>query len=172
MRERIACVMLLAVLAVTAGCAGYTHYFPLPPGAEGAKTFAFEIFKNRTLYTDIEFEFTAALQREISAKTPLAVAPRGRADLLVTGAVESYKQKVLRESKDDEVTRYSIAITVSYVLKRLPSDGRPAKVLRESKELARSASYEVTSNSTETDARVEAIRTLARKVVSHMFETW
>jgi len=45
------------------GCRGYTHGFPMPPGAEDVKTIAVDIFKNKTLYSDIEFEFTHALQR-------------------------------------------------------------------------------------------------------------
>jgi hypothetical protein len=172
MISRLLQVACFTVLSLVAGCSGYTHSFALPPGAQGAKTFAFELFKNRTLYTNLEYEFTAALQREISAKTPLTVAPSGQADLLVTGAVEAYTLRVLRESSDDDVTRYAISLTASYMLKRLPFDGRPAKVIREAKEITRTAEYEVRSSTTEAEARERAIRRVARQVVSHMFETW
>ena len=154
------------------GCRGYAHSFPMPPGAEGVRTVAIEIFKNRTLYTDIEFEFTHALQREICAKTPLKIATRATAGAVVTGAIEAYNRKVLREFETDDVARYSIVLTVSYEFTRLPSEGEPAKVVSSSKSLKRSAEYEVMSNITEADARAEAVRKIARKVVSHMFEKW
>ncbi len=56
--------------------------------------------------------------------------------------------------------------------KRLPSAGEPEKVIRTARKLERSAEYEVMSHLTEADARAEAVRKIARKVVSHMFETW
>ncbi len=166
-------VILPAVFAVAlSGCAGYSHYFALPPGAEGIQTLAIEIFKNKTLYTDIEFEFTSALQREVCAKTPLRIAPRATADALLSGAIESYDREVLRESDADQVTRYSVIVTVSYRFEQLvPGEEKP-KLVSEAKGLSRSADYEVRSNLSEADARAEAVRKVARKVVSHIFETW
>ena len=165
-------LFVLAAAAALGGCRGYTHGFALPPGAEGIETVAVEIFRNKTLYTDLEFEFTQALQREICAKTPLVVASRGEADAVVTGAIESYRRVVLREFESDDVARYSIVVTVSYEFRRLPADGRAEQVVRSAKKLERSAEYEVMSHLTEADARAEAVRKIARKVVSHMFETW
>jgi len=170
-RNRLGMVVI-AVMAALPGCPGYSHYFTLPRGAEGIQTVAIEIFRNKTLYTDVEFEFTAALQREISAKTPLAIATRGRADALLSGAVESYERVVLRESEADDVTRYSIVLTVSYTFQRLPPGGEEPTLIKTAKSVSRSAEYEVTTNITEADARAEAIRKVARKVVSHIFETW
>ena len=174
-RSTGAAALAFAVLAsaiALPGCPGYTRGFAMPPGAEGVKTVAVDIFKNKTLYTDIEFEFTRALQREICAKTPLKIARRGNADAVVYGAIESYTKAVLRESISDEVAKYSIALTVSYEFRRLPSDGKPEKVISSSEKLKRSAEYEVMSHLTEADARAEAVRKIARKVVSHMFEKW
>jgi len=174
LRRALALALVAAAAAAFAlpGCRGYTHGFAMPPGAEGVKTIAVEIFKNKTLYTDIEFEFTRALQREICAKTPLKIAERGNADAVVSGAIEVYEKAVLRESVTDDVSRYSIVLTVSYEFRRLPFDGRPSKVITSSEKLKRSAEYEVMSRETEPDARAEAVRKIARKVVSHMFEKW
>lgn len=168
----IAALALAAAAACLPGCRGYTHGFALPPGAEGMKTVAIDIFTNRTLYTDVEFEFTQALQREISAKTPLRIESRGNADATITGAILSYSKKVLRESESDAVSRYSIVLTVSYEFTRLPAEGEPEKIIRSSKKLERSAEYQVMSHLTGADARAEAVRKIARKVVSHIFETW
>ena len=170
-RSIVALTLAAAALSVP-GCWGYTHGFSLPPGAEGVKTVAINIFTNKTLYTDVEFEFTQALQREVSAKTPLEIASRGNADSVITGAILSYKRVVLREFENEAVARYSIVLTVSYEFKRLPVEGEPEKIIRSSKKLERSAEYEVMSHLTEADARAEAVRKIARKVVSHIFETW
>jgi hypothetical protein len=164
--------VLPLLAALVTGCSGYAHLFPLPKGAEGARTVAIEIFANKTTETDLGFDFTAALQRELCAKTPLRVADRGEADTLVNGAVEAFERIPLREFETDDVARYSIALTVSYTFTRLPTGGVKERVVSSAKKLRRSAEYEVMSNITEADARREAVRKIARKVVSHMFETW
>ena len=173
----ILALALAAVVLCLPGCPGYTHGFALPPGAEGMKTVAVDIFTNKTQYVNLEFEFTEALRREVSAKTPLTIALRGTADAAITGAIVAYERKVLREDKADAVSRYSIELTVTYEFTRLAANGEPDKVIRstnsiKSKKLKRSAEYEVMTNETEADARAEAIRKIARKVVSHIFETW
>ena len=175
MRHAYRSIVVLALTAAAvclSGCRGYTHGFALPPGAEGMKTVAVDIFANKTLYADIEFEFTHALQREVSAKTPLKIASRGNTDAAITGAILAYKRVVPRESESDAVSRYFIVLTVSYEFKRLPAEGEPEKIIRASKKLVRSADYQVMSNITEADARAEAVRKIARMVVSHIFETW
>ncbi|MFW6107598.1 MAG: LptE family protein [bacterium] len=163
---------LLLAAAAAGGCAGYTHGFRLPPGAEGVETVAIDLFKNKTLYTDLENEFALALQREIEAKTPLRVASRGSADAVMTGSIDDYDRVVLREFETDQVSRYRIVLTVSYVFERLPSGGAASRVIQSEDGLRRSAEYEVRSADTEADARAEAVRKTARKLVSHVFETW
>ena len=171
MSARLLTAVSIAALGL-GGCAGYSHRFALPPEAEGARTIAIELFKNKTLYPDVEFEFASALQRDVCAKTPLAIASRGDADLVVTGSIDDYDRVVLREFESDDVARYSIVLSVSYTLTRLPSHGARERVVSSGEGLSRSAEYEVLSNQTESDARAEAVRKIARKVVSHMFETW
>jgi len=172
MKTALRMAALAAALAVLTGCQGYSYRFAMPPGAENVKTVAIHIFKNRTLYTDVEFEFTAALQREICAKTPLTIASRGTAGSVITGSVDVYERVVLREFETDDVARYSIVLTVSYEFRRLPAEGEPEKLISSAKGLRRSAEYEVRSSITEADARAEAVRKIARDVVSHMLEKW
>jgi hypothetical protein len=171
-KSRLIVLALLVVLAATPACRGYRHGFGMPDGTEGVRTVAVDIFRNKTTYIDLDFEFARALQREVSAKTPLRIATRGRADSVIAGAIESYHKEVLRENRADDVTRYSIVIEVSYTFTRLPSDGRPEKVIASARSLKRSAEYEVLTNATEREARAEAVRKLARQVVSHIFEQW
>jgi len=166
-------LLLLALAALCAtGCPGYIHHFALPPGAENARTIAIDIFKNKTLYQDIDFQLTAALEREISAVTPLRIASHASADLLLRGAVESYDKVVLRKNKFNEVSRYSIVITASYELIRQPADGQPEKVISSAKKVSWSIEFEVQSTITEADARARAVRRVAREVISRAFEPW
>jgi len=171
-RPRLIVGFVIVAVAALHGCRGYTHRFAMPRGAEDVRTVAVEIFKNKTLYTDVEFEFTDALRKEIAAKTSLKIAPRNKADAVVTGSIESYRRLVLREFETDEVARYSIVLVVSYKFIRLPSRGERPLVVRSSRSLSRSAEYEVQSRFREPEARAEALRKVARKVVSHIFETW
>jgi len=165
--------ILAALTAPTVlhGCA-YSRHFNMPPGAQNLKTIAVQIFANRTTYVDVENQFTDALRREISQKTRLSIADRGQADSVLSGRIDAYTRKVLREDDTDQVTRYSIILTVTYTFTRLPSTGQPEKVIKTARGLQRSAEYEVLSPITEADARAEAVAKIARKVVSHIFETW
>jgi len=160
------------LLACTVGCSGYQHRFTTPPGFDGIDTIAVDIFKNRTLYMDIAEEFALELAREINSKTDLRIEDRGSSDAVITGSIDSYTRKVLREFENDDVSRYAIIITVSYQVVRLPSQGQPEQVIASGDRLFYSSEYEVASNRTEQDARAEAARRAAREVVSHIFETW
>ncbi len=162
----------LAVVAALSSCAGYTHGFRLPEGAEDVETVAVDMFRNRTLYMNLDSEFTLALQREIEAKTPLRIASRDEADTLITGSIEDYEKVVLREFETDEVSRYRIIMTVNYTFERLSSDGAERRVIRSATGLRRSAEYEVRSAVPESQARARAVRRTARGLVSHLFETW
>ncbi len=165
-------IWLLPVAIALTSCAGYTHGFRLPEGAEDVETIAVDMFRNRTLYMNLDSEFTLALQREIEAKTPLRIASRDEADTLITGSIEDYERVVLRGTDTDEVSRYRIIMTVNYTFERLPSDGAERREIRRAVNLKRSAEYEVRSAVTESQARARAVRRTARGLVSHLFETW
>ena len=164
--------LLCLVAVVAAGCSGYQHTFKTPPAFKDVKTIAVDIFKNRTLYSDIAEQFALELEREINSKTNLRIAEHGSSDAVITGSIDSYTREVLREFKEDDVSRYAIIVTVSYRVVRLPSEGQPEKVLASAEKVHYSSEYEVASNWTETDARNEAVRRVAREVVSNIFETW
>lgn len=167
----IRAVVLLAVIAAQ-GCAGYSRYFPMPPGAENVRTVAITIFRNKTLYTDLEHQFMVALQREICARTRLTIADKDAADALMTGSIESYTKEVRREDEADAVSRYAVTVTVTCKFSTLSSGGERAKVISPSKRATGSAEYEVQTNITEAHARAEAVRKAARNAVSLIFEPW
>ena len=167
----IRAVVLLAVIAAQ-GCAGYSHYFRMPPGAENVRTVAITIFRNKTLYMDLEHEFMVAFQREICARTRLTIADKDAADALMTGSIESYTKAVRRGDETDAVSKYAVTVTVSCKFSTLASHGESAKVISPTRKATGSAEYEVQTNITEAHARAEAVRKAARNAVSLMFEPW
>jgi len=150
---------LLALLCVS--CWGYRSEWPAP---EGIRTIAVEVFKNRTLYREVEFEFTNAVRREISIKTPLKVVDMDRADSVITGDIVDFRRDLLRESQVGVPTEYRITVVVNYQVKNLKTGG----VIAEGK-LRRSADYQLMRGQVERQAREEAIRELARNVVQNAF---
>lgn len=157
--KRIVCVAV--VLCV--GC-GYQANFPVP---EGVSRIAVKVFKNDTLYRNADFEFTQQLIREINAKTPLKIVDASKADLVVSGRISHYQPHVLREGFEDQVEEYQLTIGVDVIIER--PDGT---VFWEMKNIRRSANYSITRGETQRWAREEAMRELARKVVSLVFERW
>ena len=162
MIRRIAwCLLPLLCLS----CWGYHVKWPMP---EGFDTIAVEVFTNRTLYREVEFEFTNAVQREISVKTPLKIVGADGADALISGDIVDFRREVLRESQADRPTEYRITLVINYQVKML----KTGEVFAEGKKLRRSADYQLLRGQVEREARQEAIRELARNVVQHAFHRW
>jgi len=166
------CALLLA------GC-GYRVGFPVPAHI---KTFSVNTFRNRTLERNLDFEFTEALIHEILAKTPLAVAPPGKADLEISGEIEDLARRVLLservvekgegiDKKDEHVgpitmRRYYLLVNVEMF------DQRKNVVFFEGKRIARDVDYSLNLGQLAPLAREQLIRDLARRVVSLAFERW
>jgi hypothetical protein len=151
-------------LLLCVGC-GYSAHFKMP---EGVDSVAIEVFRNRTLYREVDFEFTNALRREISAKTPLKIEAADQADALFTGEILDYRRYVLREDRNDVPTEFRVVIDVSYQVKDL----KTGKVIAENKRMRRGEDYQLRRGQVEPEARAEAIRRLARNVVQDAFHRW
>lgn len=172
--------LLLPVLALaTAGC-GYHVRFPLPPHV---KTFHVDIFTNRTLERNLDFEFTQALIREIQAKTRLRLVPAAQADLVITGEVDDLERDFLRRrtfKHPDDVdvggtrrrlehqseVRHRLYVNVAMV------DRKQNVTFSEGKRITRRVEFRLDSGETARMARDELVRELARRVVSRAFERW
>ena len=172
--------LLLPALAVAlAGC-GYHVRFAVPPHI---KTFHVDIFTNRTLERNLDFEFTQALIREIQAKTRLRLAHAEEADLLITGDIDELERYLLRrrayaapgdalvggtrrrlESRSE--MRQRLFVNVAMV------DRKQNATFSEGKRITRRVEYRLNSGETARMARDELVRELARRVVSQAFERW
>jgi len=155
----------LALMAILCASCGYSAQFRVP---ESIKTIAVDLFENRTRYREVEFEFTNALRREVSAKTPLKIAPAEDADAIISGEIIGYRRYLLRETRADRPTEYRIVVTVKYQVKNV----KTGAIVAENSRLRRGAEYQLLRGQVERQAREEAIRELARNVVQDAFNRW
>ncbi len=155
--------VLVAVWAL-AGC-GYKAGFNLPPHL---RTFAVNTFTNKTLEKDLDFEFTQALIQEILAKTQLRVARPEVADLVINGEIDELDRQTILDR------RYGEKVVVSHVLYVNVEmlDRQNEQVFFQGRRISREADYNVDLGETPRKAREEAVRELARRVVSMAFERW
>ena len=135
---------------------------------KGIKTIAVDLFQNRTRYSEVEFEFTTALRREVSAKTPLKIDKAENADAIISGEIIGYRRHLLRETRADSPTEYRIVVTVKYQVKNV----KTGAIIAENSRLKRSADYQLLRGQVERQAREEAIRELARNLVQDAFNRW
>jgi hypothetical protein len=122
------------------------------------------IFSNNTLIRGVEFELTDALTRELKSRTPAKLVDGG-ADAVLSGTVAAYRKVPVYES-GGEVIAGRITVTVSFRL----SKSAPGNALIEGSE-TETQDYDTRVGVTELDARREAVREIARKIISGI-EAW
>jgi len=149
---------------IVAGC-GYSTRYEAPAGI---RTVAVAVFDNHTLYSGVERELTDAVVKEIASKTPLRIRKPAQAEALLSGVLEDYGLRVLRENEDGTVAEYELRVVASFKLTSLVTH----RVLREEAEAAWKVDYRPKLGETEQQARRELLRGLARKIVSRALESW
>jgi hypothetical protein len=153
--------MLIAVTAcLLLGC-GYHFGARLP---EDIASLQVPIFGNSTLIRGIEFELTEALTHDLKSRTSARLVDDG-ADAVLSGSVASYRKVPVYES-GGEVIAGRITLTVLFRLAK----STPDQPVVEGSE-TETQDYDTRTGVTETDARREAVREIARKIVSRI-EAW
>ena len=119
MSRRAGQALLGLLLAAASGCAAdpTQGYAAASPYSDQISTVAVDILTNRTFDRDVEFELADALIKEIEARTPYKVTPRGRADTILTGRISKVRRIQLSKSPltglSEEVT-YSVSIDLTW----------------------------------------------------------
>ncbi|NQT87355.1 hypothetical protein HQ560_11355 [bacterium] len=152
-------------LLLLAGCTGYKTKFDVPPHV---KTYSVNIFTNKTLERNVDFEFTQALIREMGAKTNLKMVKADEADLLITGEIADYARHSLRRKSRGlkSEMRHQLFVNVAML------DQRKDRMFFEGQDITRRAEFAMNRGETRRQGREEVIRELARRVVSLAFEPW
>lgn len=158
-------ILFLAVIIglLPAGC-GYTAKARL---SEDYSTVAVPIFRNQTFYREIELDLTQALRKEILAKTNLRVTDVGKAQTVVEGDITDFQLRRLREDKKDQVIEFSVLLTVDVQFRKASGE-----VLASLEKLGRRAEFQVARGEGIAQARQEAVREMARDIVSLLLNRW
>jgi outer membrane lipopolysaccharide assembly protein LptE/RlpB len=121
MRRRLP--LLLVILSLLAGC-GY-H----PPGRGGnlpaeVRTLHIELFANRTAEPFVENGITDLVTDEFARSRYLRLSEdKERADAVLSGAVSAYSTVPISYDRNDEITEYRSALTITATLRRA-ADGK------------------------------------------------
>ena len=161
-----ACV---AALAVSGSCV-YTTGTALPAHV---RTVRAEVFDNRTRYPGLDAELADALVRELLADGTLRPASRN-ADSVLRGRLVSVRVSVLEEDDLDDLVagqvRVAAVVTLEDVAARRNLLENESVTSREV--LDAEGVYRLRRGETELDARLAAVRALARNIVRRVVEVW
>ncbi len=102
-------LLAIAVLGAAAGCSTSTHS-GLP---EHIRTVEVHIFKNRTMYKDVETWVARSLIDRINMDPGIRVSSRN-GDALITGEILSVSRRTLRETTNNEPGTVQITIEARF----------------------------------------------------------
>jgi hypothetical protein len=163
-------IALLATL-LAAGC-GYSFSGSSLPAH--LHTIAVPSFRNESLDPTIADEVTRGISDRFLEDNRLKVAREATADCLLEGRVLYYERKVYGYTADENPETYIVVVRVAVVLK----DRVKNRDLWSSDRLEATATYPASGAATgglpasETEARQEAIKTLAQDILAHSLEQW
>lgn len=106
---RLACV-LLAALAIAAGCSTTTRSTGLP---EHIRTVEVHIFQNKTMYQGLEGRLTRQIIDRINMDPSIRVVSRG-GDAIITGEITDVKRTTVRETTTDEPATVSLSMYATF----------------------------------------------------------
>lgn len=166
-------VVIGCVLAAISGC-GYTQKAQLPSGVE---TIYVPNFKNEVPQGDrysyeagLEIDVTNGVLDELIFDGNLRVVQAGDADAVLEGAITGYQQEVLRYNDIEGVSEYRLFIVTRLTLRDTETD----EVIWQENHFTGDTSFFVEGSSavSERQAASDAIKDLAKKIVSRIVEDW
>ncbi len=165
----------LALLVALGGCAGYRFgnqsLYP-----EDIKTIRVPVFQSSSFRRDLGEQLTEAVVKEIEKRTPYKVVRDTSADSVLIGRITGEHKKLLVENLqgDSREVEYDLVVNVRWV-------GRHGEVIREEKPLkvpgdaidVNASSHQVPEYGQSTaTAQLQAIQTLAERIVNLMQTPW
>jgi hypothetical protein len=162
----------MAVL--TAGLMSSCSYSPSPAlFPQHLKTIAVPVFQNRTTQPALEQEVTTSIVNRFIRESKLRVVSEDQADLVITGAVTSYKNVVFGFNAQEKAQEYQVAVTLTVTAK----DRVKNRELWKDDNLVRTANYYVTEANgqpaqTENDGRSQAVDKLSDAILNKTVENW
>jgi len=136
--------------------------------SEGLRSVGVEVFTNKSLYRDVDFQLTDHLRREISAETIYTIESPKTADAVIMGELHDYREDPIVIDENDAVRSWRLVASARYEL----VDNRTGDVLVGPETVQWSEVYRARSDRPLADVRDEAIRKLARRIVQRVFMPW
>jgi hypothetical protein len=166
--------LLIGFVLVAISSCGYTQKVQLPDGIE---TIYVPNFKNEIPQGDrysyeagLEIDVTNGVIDELIFDGNLRVVTEEKADAVLEGAIIGYQQEALRYNEIEGVSEYRLFLVTRLVLRKVDT----GEILWQENHFTGDTSFfiEGTNAVSERYAADEAIKDLAKKIVSRIVEDW
>ena len=157
-------VWAVALSALT-GC-GYSTARPFPTDIQ---TIHVEMFQSKEFRRELEFRLTEAIVKRIETDTPYRIAPRRRAQGLLTGEILKVENRTFGDDIDTDLPR-EIGSTV--VVRYRLLDMSTGRILVERPRFVYQTSYIPPVGETFTQGMTRALDGLAELIVESMETSW
>jgi hypothetical protein len=155
---------VMGVLLVT-GC-GYTTARPFPTDIQ---TVHVEMLHSREFRRELEFRLSEAIVKRIELDTPYKIAPRERADALLSGEILEVENRTFGTDVDTDLPR---EIGSTLVLRYRFQDMRTGEILVARPRFVYQASYIPPVGETFSDGMTRALEGAAESIVESMESAW
>jgi len=164
-RRRAALACFIALCGLATGCA----YTTQPPFRTDIQSVHVEMFQSREFRRELEFRLTESIVKRLEMDTPYRVAPRGKADALLTGEILAVQNRTLGEDFETDLPReIGSNVVVRYTLKDL----RTGEVLVDRPRAVFQTSYIPPVGETFETGMTRALDGLAEQIVESMESAW
>jgi hypothetical protein len=165
MRRRWLGLGLIITSALSAGC-GYKAGGPYRTDVH---TVCVDMVGSKEFRRDIEFMLTEAIKKRIAVETPYRLAPREKADTILTAELLEERQMALApdfETRQPREKQLALAVKVQW------KDLRTGQLLVDQPVLLQAVDYLTPTGETERFAQERAVDRLAKAIVAKMYEDW
>lgn len=155
----------LVLIALVGGCA-YSSKRPFPTDIQ---TIHVEMLESKEFRRELEFRLTEALVKRIELDTPYRIAPRSKADALLTGEILQVRNRVFGDDfRLDQPREIGSTLVVRYRLE----DMRTGRILAERPRFVYQTSYIPPVGETFSDSVTRSMDGLAEQIVESMESPW
>ncbi len=165
MTRHVPLIGALVALVVLTGC-GYKAGGPY---RSDIRTVYVEMFGSKEFRRDLEFQLTEAVKKRIGSDTPYRLAPREKADTILTGEVLEERQAAMApdfRSRQPREKQLTLAVRLQW------KDVRTGRLLVDQPVQLQAVDYLTPTGETEKFAQERAVDGMARQIVAKMYEDW
>lgn len=162
------CLLLLGILIALGGATG-CGYKAGGPYRPDVHTVHVEMFGSREFRRDLEFMLTEAVKKRIGTDSPYRLAPREKADTILTGEVLEERQAAFApdfRSRQPREKQLTLAVRVQW------KDVRSGRLLVDEPVVLQAVDYLAATGETERFAQERAVNRLAERIVAKMYADW